>query len=107
VAVASGKSNAHGLCDGRADHGAETDGADMGGHVKLSGFWSFVVADKAPRVDRNPQTGGEIMIAARKVVRFKASQVSRGELNGRGWWRCGSISAARSRGSRVFTPSPS
>jgi integration host factor subunit alpha len=60
---------------------AETVEAE-GENVKLSGFGVFVVADKAPRMGRNPQMGGEIVIGARRVVRFKASPVLRGEVNG-------------------------
>ncbi|MFN4234933.1 MAG: HU family DNA-binding protein [Bacteroidia bacterium] len=40
--------------------------------VALVGFGSFSVTERAARKGRNPQTGKEIKIAAKKVVRFKA-----------------------------------
>ncbi len=40
--------------------------------VALVGFGSFSVSERAARKGRNPQTGKEIKIAAKKVVRFKA-----------------------------------
>jgi DNA-binding protein HU-beta len=43
-----------------------------GDRVALVGFGSFSVSTRAARVGRNPQTGKEIQIAAKKVVKFKA-----------------------------------
>ncbi len=43
-----------------------------GDRVALVGFGSFSVSQRAARKGRNPQTGKEIQIAAKKVVRFKA-----------------------------------
>lgn len=43
-----------------------------GDRVALVGFGSFAVAKRAARKGRNPQTGKEIKIAAKKVVKFKA-----------------------------------
>jgi DNA-binding protein HU-beta len=40
--------------------------------VILVGFGSFSVAKRAARTGRNPQTGKEIKIAAKKVAKFKA-----------------------------------
>ena len=46
-----------------------------GGHsVKLSGFGNFQLRDKPQRSGRNPKTGEEIPISARRVVTFHASQ---------------------------------
>jgi DNA-binding protein HU-beta len=42
------------------------------GRVALVGFGSFSVATRAARKGRNPQTGKEIDIPAKKVVKFKA-----------------------------------
>ncbi|MBP7849887.1 MAG: HU family DNA-binding protein [Lentimicrobiaceae bacterium] len=42
-----------------------------GDRVALVGFGSFAVAKRAARKGRNPQTGKEIKIAAKKVVKFK------------------------------------
>lgn len=43
-----------------------------GDRVALVGFGSFSVSTRAARTGRNPQTGQELKIAAKKVVRFKA-----------------------------------
>ncbi|MBL4715667.1 MAG: HU family DNA-binding protein [Bacteroidia bacterium] len=45
-----------------------------GEKVTLVGFGTFTVAKRAARTGRNPQTGAEIKIPARKVVRFKAGK---------------------------------
>ena len=44
------------------------------GELKVSGFGNFNVRRKNERTGRNPKTGGEITITARKVVTFKPSQ---------------------------------
>lgn len=49
--------------------------------IKISGFGNFVVRRKRERVGRNPQTGDEIKITARKVLTFKPSQVLKNVLN--------------------------
>ena len=43
-----------------------------GGRVALVGFGSFSVSKRSARTGRNPQTGKEIKIAAKNVVKFKA-----------------------------------
>jgi integration host factor subunit alpha len=43
-----------------------------GEEIKLSSFGNFVVREKMPRPGRNPKTGEDVMISARKVVTFKA-----------------------------------
>lgn len=53
---------------------------ERGEHVKLSGFGKFEVRQKRKRRGRNPQTGEEIEITARKVLSFKASQILKGAL---------------------------
>ena len=52
-----------------------------GEKVKISGFGNFVVRDKAARRGRNPQTSEEIIIARRRVLNFRPSQVLRSALN--------------------------
>jgi len=42
--------------------------------VKLSGFGNFELRDKNTRPGRNPKTGEEIPISARRVVTFKPGQ---------------------------------
>ncbi|MCF8277392.1 MAG: HU family DNA-binding protein [Flavobacteriales bacterium] len=50
---------------------ATTKALKNGDRVALVGFGSFSVSDRASRTGRNPQTGAEIKIEAKKVVRFK------------------------------------
>jgi len=52
-----------------------------GDTVKISGFGNFVVRDKKARKGRNPQTGSEMEICARKVLTFKSSQILKKTLN--------------------------
>jgi integration host factor subunit alpha len=49
--------------------------------IKVSGFGNFVVRKKRPRRGRNPQTGTDIEITARRILTFKPSQVLKGGLN--------------------------
>jgi DNA-binding protein HU-beta len=58
--------------------GSTTSALKGGDRVSLVGFGSFSVNHRDARKGRNPQTGAEIMIAAKKVVKFKAGA----ELNG-------------------------
>lgn len=50
---------------------ATTKALKKGERVALVGFGSFSVAKRAARTGRNPQTGKEIKIAAKKVAKFK------------------------------------
>ena len=47
---------------------------ESGDSVKLSGFGNFELRTKSERPGRNPKTGEEIPITARRVVTFHASQ---------------------------------
>ncbi len=49
--------------------------------IKISGFGNFVVRKKRARRGRNPQTGEDIEIGARRILTFKPSQVLKGGLN--------------------------
>ena len=51
---------------------ATTKALKKSDRVALVGFGSFSVAKRAARTGRNPQTGKEIKISAKKVVKFKA-----------------------------------
>lgn len=53
------------LCDALAE----------GENVKISGFGTFLLRDKAERVGRNPKTGIEVPITPRRVLTFRASQM--------------------------------
>ena len=57
------------------------DALASGEQVKLSGFGTFTVKQKRPRRGRNPQTGGDITITARKVLSFKSSHIMRDNMN--------------------------
>lgn len=54
---------------------------ERGDKVKISGFGNFQVRFKKARVGRNPQTGKEIEISARRVLTFRPSQVLKAALN--------------------------
>ncbi len=54
---------------------------ERGEKIKISGFGNFVVREKNTRIGRNPQTGQEIEICARRVLTFKPSQVLKKMLN--------------------------
>ncbi len=55
----------HHMCDALAN----------GENVKISGFGTFLLRDKAERVGRNPKTGIEVPITPRRVMTFRASQM--------------------------------
>lgn len=48
-----------------------TKSLKKGNNVQLIGFGTFSTSKRAARVGRNPQTGKEIKIAAKKVAKFK------------------------------------
>ena len=59
-----------------------TGGALKGGdRVALVGFGSFGVTERSARTGRNPQTGAEIQIPAKKVVKFKAGSELTDSIN--------------------------
>jgi integration host factor subunit alpha len=49
-------------------------GLEEGSQVKLSGFGNFDLREKKERPGRNPKTGEEIPITARRVVTFRPGQ---------------------------------
>ena len=51
--------------------------------VKLSGFGNFDVRNKKTRPGRNPKTGEDVPICARRVVTFKASQKLKTKIENR------------------------
>ncbi len=53
-----------------------------GDDVLISGFGKFCVNDKAERRGRNPATGEDLTLGARKVVTFKCSGILRDKING-------------------------
>ena len=57
------------------------DSLKTGDKVSFVGFGTFEVSERGARKGRNPQTGKEITIQARKVVRFKAGKQLREDVN--------------------------
>ncbi|HKJ16617.1 MAG TPA: integration host factor subunit alpha [Xanthomonadales bacterium] len=53
---------------------------EKGDNVKLSGFGNFQLRDKKQRPGRNPKTGEEIPISARRVVTFRPGQKLRSRV---------------------------
>lgn len=53
-----------------------------GDDLLLSGFGKFNVKNKKSRRGRNPQTGDELTLDARRVVTFKPSGILRTKING-------------------------
>tara|TARA_R110002167_G_scaffold81383_1_gene222849 strand:+ start:135 stop:428 length:294 start_codon:yes stop_codon:yes gene_type:complete len=47
---------------------------ENGFDIRLSGFGNFILRDKLPRPGRNPKTGEDVTISARRVVTFKPGQ---------------------------------
>lgn len=60
---------------------AITKALKKGDSVTLIGFGTFKVTKRAARTGRNPQTGKEIKIAARKAPGFKAGKTLKEALN--------------------------
>ena len=58
-----------------------TGALKKGDRLSLVGFGSFSVSKRAARTGRNPQTGKEIKIAAKNVVRFKAGSDLQDKVN--------------------------
>lgn len=56
------------------------DALVSGENVKISGFGTFLLRDKAERVGRNPKTGIEVPITPRRVVTFRASQMLKDQI---------------------------
>lgn len=80
VAASSGltKADAKRAVDGFT---ASIEGAlQSGDRVSLVGFGSWSVSERAARTGRNPKTGKEIKIGAKKVVRFKAGAELTGKV---------------------------
>jgi integration host factor subunit alpha len=62
--------------------GEVCDALVRGETVKLSGFGTFIVRNKAERVGRNPKTGVEVPIEKRRVMVFKPSNSLKAHING-------------------------
>jgi integration host factor subunit alpha len=58
-----------------------TDCLERGESVRLSSFGSFVVREARQRMGRNPKTGKEVKISARRAMVFKPSAVLKARIN--------------------------
>ena len=58
---------------------------EKGDDVLVSGFGKFCVKEKKERRGRNPATGSDLILRARKVVTFKCSGKLRTKINGQGF----------------------
>lgn len=81
VATTSGltKADAEKAVDGVFD--AIIEALKGGDEVRLVGFGSFSVNDRAAKVGRNPRTGAEIQIAASKAPKFTAGKALKDAVN--------------------------
>jgi integration host factor subunit alpha len=57
---------------------------ESGEDVMISGFGKFYVKDKKEWRGRNPQTGDDMKLRARRIVTFKCSNLMRDRINGKG-----------------------
>lgn len=57
---------------------------EHGEDVKLSGFGNFILRDKGERPGRNPKTGEDIPVKARRVVTFKPGLKLKGQIEAGG-----------------------
>lgn len=60
------------------------DTVAAGSQVKLTGFGTWKPVERAARVGRNPKTGEEMPIAARRVPQFSPGQVFKQKVGGNG-----------------------
>lgn len=57
---------------------------ESGEDVLVSGFGKFCLKDKKERKGRNPETGDDMKLRARRIVTFKCSGVLKEKINGKG-----------------------
>ena len=60
---------------------AITGALKQGEEVKIVGFGTFVVTDRAAGEARNPRTGEKVRVAAQKTPKFRAGQQLRSAVN--------------------------
>ncbi|WP_207479717.1 HU family DNA-binding protein [Arenibaculum pallidiluteum] len=63
---------------------AITDTLKKGEEVRITGFGTFSVAERAASEGRNPRTGEKIKIAASKQAKFSAGKTLKDSVNGQG-----------------------
>jgi DNA-binding protein HU-beta len=59
---------------------ATTQALKKGDKITLVGFGTFSTTKRAARIGRNPQTGKELKIAAKKVVKFSVGKELKGSI---------------------------
>jgi integration host factor subunit beta len=74
-----------------------------GNRVEIRGFGSFWAKERRSRVERNPQTGHRVPVAAKRAPRFKASKEIREALNNGGRSHRGGASLHRTRRADRFS----
>jgi integration host factor subunit alpha len=57
---------------------------ESGEDVLISGFGKFCLKEKKERKGRNPETGDDMILDARRIVTFKCSNIMRDMINGKG-----------------------
>ena len=83
---------------------------ENGEDILISGFGKFCIKGKRDRRGRNPLTGEDMMLEARRVVTFKCSLPLKQKLNGEGYlvsihkWLFSAISASDSNFNPRNTP---
>ena len=56
---------------------------ESGEDVLISGLGKFCIKDKEERKGRDPQTGKDLRLRSRRVVKFKCSSVLKDRMNGK------------------------
>lgn len=62
--------------------GAIADALESGDSIKITGFGSFEVKERAAREGRNPKTGEPVQVPASKYVSFSAGSTLKDKVNG-------------------------
>ncbi len=81
IASAANLSTVEAACALDATTDAITYALAQGSGVRLIGFGSFVVRDRATHTGRNPKTGDTVQIKASKVAAFKAGKALKEAVN--------------------------
>ena len=81
VAGSAGISKADASCAIDSVLDAISNTLAAGGEVRMTGFGTFSVANRAASVGRNPRTGEKIQIAASKRPKFKAGKALKDAVN--------------------------
>lgn len=61
--------------------GKMVDALSMAERIEISGFGSFDLRHRSPRLARNPKTGESVQLAAKASIHFKPGKEMRGRVN--------------------------